>query len=301
MKDVKEILKLIEDSIAIAKESGDSQREAELNSLKEKYSASVGEEGNLPQDMLSEAISDMESLQGMLSGMEDVATTKAKKEQIAKSISDVGNIILGARDLATGNRQIRESEASQEAIEPFTPQRRFQRSSELARRIRETRQEGSEAGLDAQVAGVREAIENQFQQDVNNAAVASAGQSGAYQALAQVASRNRIRNLLNLNQQKAGLRDQNRRNQNFLASQDVSHLHLCLLTLRIQYPTHRVNHPVFPALGYPFQASLYPRGYKYPVFYQLCLLNTADYLPSSYLHSRFQKRLEFPGNLMVQG
>lgn len=218
------LLKSIEDIGRIIELIGDDDPDevAKLEARKAKLEGMIDADGNIRSENLSEISQELQDAYSLVNRMEDLASTAAKKQEIARRVSDFGNAVTGVLDFVKGSEQIRESEQALEDIEPYTPQRKYKRSDELARRIRETRQEGSEAGIRSRTAAGREAIESQYQEDLNRASVASGGQAGVQQALSQVAARNRIRNLLGLNQQAEGFRDQTRRNMNYLATQDVA-------------------------------------------------------------------------------
>lgn len=151
--------------------------------------------------------------------MQKYASELAKTKEIT---SNVGSFISGILDSAEANKQIKEGQRAQSKVKPFENVRQFQRSSLLQDQIRQTKQASTAGAINQATGGLRSEIDNQFQSDVNKAAITSGGQSGAFQANSQAASRARLQNLIQLQDQQSNLRNQNDRNLNYLATQQIN-------------------------------------------------------------------------------
>jgi hypothetical protein len=116
--------------------------------------------------------------------------------KVAEKLSTGLNLLMGASDIAQSVNQINASkEALAKSKRPSRP-RVPQRDQYLQQALRSA-QEGT---FDAQraMAPVQSQIQDQYQTDISNAQTASAGQSGAFGAYAQLAANRRNKAAMNL-------------------------------------------------------------------------------------------------------
>lgn len=218
MEDYKELIKRWKE---ISQGLEDEESKARVDELISQLESIEDTEDN--EDSLANLSSELSSvLQEVAPSLQARIDGQEKKDKFISDISDLVNVASGISDSIIANKQISQGERSLESSTPNIPQRKFKRSDELARRIRETRNQGSLSSVDRQTSGLRQEIEDQYLSDVNRASSVSGGQSSSFGALSQVAANNRIRNLMKLQGVKQDIRNQNERNLNFLTSQGIS-------------------------------------------------------------------------------
>jgi hypothetical protein len=150
--------------------------------------------------------------------MQKYASELAKTKEVSSNIS---NIVSGILDAAEANQQIKAGQRAQRNVKPFESLQPFKRSNLLQEQIRNTKQANTAGALEQATGGLKSQIENQYGDDVSKAATMSGGQSGAFMANSQAAARSRIQNMIQLQAQQAAFRNQNDRNLNYLATQEI--------------------------------------------------------------------------------
>lgn len=177
---------------------------------------------NAPVNFSEENEQDIAESWKLMAGLKNVAKEQEQIQKIDSVMKSIGDVVSGYADMKIANSQINEAKAAIDNIAPPTGVRNFNRSALLEDQIRETRQSATPQALANRTAGMASDIEQNYYKDLNNAAIASGGQAGAYGANSQVAARNRFRNALELQKLRAQLQDQSQRNLNYLAGQDIA-------------------------------------------------------------------------------
>lgn len=194
----------IQDSIDEAKAAGDTARLKEYNDL-------LKSKNNDYQSQLTESLK-------MFPDMQKFSQALQKNHQIA---SNVSSLISGILDVAESSKQIKEGQRAARNVKQFENVKPFKRSELLQDQIRTAKQANTAGAMQQATSGASGEIESQYAADKAAAAGTAGGQSGSFAANSQVASRARLKNLMELQRNQLGLRNQNDRNLNYLATQEI--------------------------------------------------------------------------------
>lgn len=200
--------------------------EAELSALKLSLGQAKANKDTEEIQSLQALITEKESgYRGLmlesLKSFPDLQKYTKELEKTKEITGNIGSVISGILDIAESNKQIKEGQRAQSMVKPFEPLKPFKRSELLQDQIRQTKQASTAGAIAQATGGLKSEIDNQFSSDVNAAGVTSGGQSGAFQSNSQAAARQRLKNLIQLQVQQQALRNQNDRNLNYLATQQI--------------------------------------------------------------------------------
>jgi hypothetical protein len=123
-------------------------------------------------------------------------TSDAKGKKVSDKLATGINLVLAGTDIANSINQVRQGDTaakrSRRPSRPVIPQR-----DALLQQALSQSQQGT-FDQERAIAPVRAEIQDQYQNDIANAKIASTGQAGAFGAYAQLAANNRNRAALNL-------------------------------------------------------------------------------------------------------
>lgn len=173
----------------------------------------VVDENSLVQgiDELSNIFDDpalIERAQSLKQAALDEQNRQANVEIFSDAISTGVETLKSLDDLRDARRQISESQADLNASQKPAQVQDARRVGQLPAEVRRRLQAISPAGISAQTEGARADIAQNYRADINNAAIAAGGQAGGFQSNAQLASQNRLRGALSLQNMQDQIRAQ---------------------------------------------------------------------------------------------
>jgi len=152
----------------------------------------------------------------------DHAQSKRSGVKGKELIREFADVAASLSDLSTAGQQIAEGEASAAASTPPTPPKAFDLDPAISTSISESLKGISPSGIAAQVAPVKQDIQDAFTGDLTAAKVAAGGQSGVFGSLAQSAVNRRLKSAGNLGLLRQQIRESNLRNLNYALQNRLS-------------------------------------------------------------------------------
>jgi hypothetical protein len=194
------------------------------NQIKNAISSGADQEtlALLMQEKNSLKESYMQEMQSSLSQFPDMQKYAEKLANSKEVSSNISSLFSGIMDLRESNKQIKQGEQASRNVKPFESLPKFKQSNLLQDQIRNAKMSNTPGALNQTFAGAEGAIEGQYKTDINNAAVTSGGQSGSFAANSQAAARRKLQAVIDLQKEKLGFRNQNDRNLNYLAGQEIN-------------------------------------------------------------------------------